>query len=111
MIGTSGPLIARRAVSTRTYRFLGAGIGLLIGGAIGAVVLMNGVDCLENLDKNQCAWIGAGIGGLGGAGTGALVGGLLFKTELWQEVRLDLLGVRNNSGAVPRVALGVSLAL
>ena len=108
------PLTALTSFETsqgrKSHTLLGAGIGFLVGGGIGALALMNDQDCLDIADQSACTALGAGIGGLGGAITGALLGGLVFKTERWRQVPLDLLRMSKNRGPALHLALGVSLA-
>lgn len=76
-------------VSRGTAVMRGVGRGVLIGGALGAVVgLALGEDCSDNeflcFDRSDTALLGGLVGAAAGAGVGALIG----SHERWQSATL-----------------------
>jgi hypothetical protein len=91
---------------------LGMGIGLFSGAGIGAAVLgYAGRDyCLgEETGWEQCAWLGAGLGGAAGLIMGTIAG-FVIRTDRWEEVALDQLRVSLVPKRDGRFALGLSVA-
>ena len=87
----------------------GAGIGVLVGGAVGAGIgyLTSSEGCGE-FERSFCAGVGAAVlGGAGlviGAGVGAAV-----KSDRWEEVPLDQLRVSFAPQRNGRFGLGLSV--
>ncbi|HEX9226357.1 MAG TPA: hypothetical protein VF885_06825 [Arthrobacter sp.] len=98
---------------TRSHRLVGAGVGFLAGGGVAlAVLYTGGSTSLCDRSANQDA-IGSAeclgltvLGGLAGAGLGAIVGGL-FRTERWDDVPLEQL--RITLGSLEGRRLGLTL--
>lgn len=100
---------------TRSHRLVGAGVGFLTGGGAALAVLHSGgstgpCDPSANQDamgSAECLGL-AVLGGLAGAGLGAIVGGF-FQSERWGDVPLERfhVGLRPPMGASLGVALRV----
>lgn len=108
--------ISRVEVSSgiRSYRLAGAGAGFLVGGGVAFALLHTGgstslCDRSANQDaigSGECIGLAA-LGGLVGAGLGAIIGGFV-RTERWQDVPLERLRVSLRPQAGSR--LGLALA-
>lgn len=100
---------------SRSRWLAGAGVGFVVGTA-GTYALLNQGGSTNPCDRsaNQdaigpAACVGlAAVGGVAGAGAGALIG-RLFRTERWQEVPVE--GLRVTLGPRPGVGLHVTVAL
>jgi hypothetical protein len=99
----------------RAHRLAAAGAGFLLGAGVTFVVLNSGGSTsLCNQSENQDAMnsgecLGlAALGGLAGAGLGAIIGGWI-RTERWEDVPLERLRV----SLTPRTGslLGLSVAV
>ena len=109
--------ISRVEVSrgTRSHRLLGAGIGFLAGGGVAAAVLYTGgstSSCDQSANQDamstgECIGLTA-LGGLAGAGLGAIVGGF-FRSERWDDVPLQQLRVSLGPRAGRRLGLGLQV--
>jgi hypothetical protein len=109
--------ISRLQVSrgTRSHRLAGAGIGFLAGGGVAAAVLYTGgstSQCDQSANQDamstgECIGLTA-LGGLAGAGLGAIVGGF-FRTERWEDVPLEQLRVSLGPLAGRRLGLALQL--
>lgn len=75
----------------QSHPWRGAGIGFLTGYAAGFLVWVAAVEgCYEGASTASCAAVlGGGIGSIAGTLIGAFVGGVLVKTDRWDEVTLD----------------------
>lgn len=99
----------------KSHALLGAGIGLLVGGGVAFAVLYTGgstglCDQSANqdaMDSGACIGLTA-LGGVAGAGLGAIIGGLI-PTERWQDIPLERLRVSLRPRAGGR--LGLALAV
>lgn len=101
---------------TRSHWMLGAGAGLAAG-TLGMVAVLNsggstascdGSANQDALSSGECLGLYA-LGGVGGAGLGALVGSLI-RTDRWRTVPLERLSVGpRTTAAGGGVAFGVSL--
>ena len=99
---------------TRSHRLAGAGAGLLVGGGVAFALLHTGgstslCDRSANQDaigSSECIGLAA-LGGLAGAGLGAIIGGFV-RSERWQDVPLERLRVSLRPQAGSR--LGMVLA-
>lgn len=97
---------------TRSHRLVGSLVGLVVGSGATYVVLHQGgstskCDRSANQDalsSRECFGLVA-LGGAVGAGTGAILGGLI-KSERWEEVALDRLRV---SVSPDRLRIGMLL--
>jgi hypothetical protein len=95
----------------RTYRWIGAGAGLVSGVGLSYLVLHSGgstslCDRSANQDAmsaRECLGVMA-LGGLAGAGLGALAGSLI-RTERWVGLPIGYLRIGLAPGASPRVAV------
>ncbi|MEJ2238758.1 MAG: hypothetical protein P8X82_10715 [Gemmatimonadales bacterium] len=78
----------------QSHPWRGAGIGFLTGYATGFLVWVAAAEgCYEGASTASCAAVlGGGVGAIAGTIIGAFVGGVLVKTDRWDEVPLD--GVR-----------------
>jgi hypothetical protein len=99
----------------RSHRLAGAGAGFLVGGAVAYALLNTGGStspCDQSANQDAIgsgACIGlAALGGVAGAGLGAIIGGFV-RTERWQDVPLERLRVSLRPQAGSR--LGVALAV
>lgn len=98
-----------RFAGRQGHPWRGAGIGALVGAAIGyGIYEAEGGDCLDPWSDATCIVLSGAAGGAAGAVLGALVGGLLWKTDKWEEVPLDQLRVRPMARR-DGVGIGVSL--
>jgi hypothetical protein len=90
----------------------GAGIGFLVGGAVGALIALTSFGCDEQCiigwGPGIAAFAGVLFGGLGGLVPGALIGGFT-KTDRWQEVPLDRVRVSFVPQRDGRFGLGASV--
>jgi len=79
----------------QSHPWRGAGIGFLTGYATGFLVWLAGVEgCYEGASTASCAAVlGGGTGAIIGTLIGAFVGGVLVKTDRWEEVPLGGLRV------------------
>jgi hypothetical protein len=84
----------------QSHPWRSAGIGFLTGYATGFLVWVAAAEgCYEGASTASCAAVlGGGMGAITGTLIGAFVGGVLVKTDRWDEVTLD--GVR--LGLIPR---------
>lgn len=97
----------------KPHTLLGAGIGFLVGGGVAVAVLFTGgssspCDQSANQDamnSGECIGLSA-LGGLAGAGLGAIVGGLI-RTERWQRIPFDRVRV----SLTPQAGMRLGLAL
>jgi hypothetical protein len=95
----------------RTHRLLGAGVGLIAGAGLtyfltrsgGSGSLCDRASNQDALSSSECLGVAA-LGGLAGAGLGALIGGLI-RTEGWRDIPLH--DVR--FGIVPHRGMGVGV--
>ena len=79
----------------RSYKFLGAGVGAVIGAGLtylilnsgGSTALCNQSENQDAMNSSECVGLYA-LGGLGGAGIGFLIGGMIHS-ERWQDVQLQ----------------------
>ncbi len=112
-------LVTRLDVSwgRTTNTGMGAGIGFLLGGVVGAVIGYGTYEecarpglfsCLGDVGPETLAFAGAVIGGFGGLVTGALIGSAI-ETDRWQEVQLDRLRVNLGPQRDGRFGLGASV--
>jgi hypothetical protein len=109
--------ISRLQVSrgTRAHRLAGAGVGFLVGGGVAAALLYTGgstspCDQSANQDamsSGECIGLTA-LGGLAGAGLGAIVGGF-FRSERWEDVPLEQLRVSLGPLAGRRLGLALQV--
>ena len=96
-LGTVSQLQVSRGY--RSHALVGAGAGFLIGAGVTYLVLNAGgstspCDQSANQDamsSGECLGLAA-LGGLGGAGLGALIGALV-RTERWQDVPIERLRI------------------
>ena len=102
------PLVTRLEVyaGQKSRRWVGAGIGAAVGGAVAAIIVGPGNTCNSQADVCPETWIAVGIS------SGALIGGFVggwWKADNWVEVPLDRLRVsvvptRNGFGIGARIA-------
>ncbi len=101
---------------TRSRWLAGAGIGFLIGASSTYVLLNRGgstnpCDPSANQDAigtGACVGLAA-LGGVAGAGLGALIG-KLFRSECWQDVPVQRVRVTLGLQAGGRLGVGITLA-
>jgi hypothetical protein len=99
----------------KSHTLLGAGIGFLVGGGVAVALLYTGgstslCDQSANQDamnSGECIGLTA-LGGLAGAGLGAIIGGFI-RTERWQGIPLKRLRVSLRPQSESR--LGLALAV
>jgi hypothetical protein len=91
----------------QSRRWVGAGIGAAVGGAIAAIIVGPGNTCSSQADVCPETWIAVGIS------SGALIGGLVggwWKADNWIKVPLDRLRMSVVPQRGGRFGLGVSIA-
>ncbi len=99
----------------KSHALFGAGIGLLVGGGVAAAVLYTGGStspCDQSANQDamasaECIGLTA-LGGVAGAGLGAIVGGLI-RTEGWQEIPLERLRVSLRPLAGARIGMALAV--
>ncbi len=96
----------------KTNTGMGAGIGFLVGGLVGARIGYASYEecsCLGGgVGPETLALVGAVIGGFGGLVTGALIG-LEIETDRWEEVPLDRVRVSLGPQRDGRFGFGASV--
>jgi hypothetical protein len=99
---------------TASHWLAGAAIGFLVGGTA-AFLFLNGGGSTSLCDQSanqdairlqECIGVAALVGGVPGAGLGALIGALV-RTERWHDVALDRLRV----GLTPQRLSGLRLSI
>ncbi len=101
----------------RSHRNAGAVVGFLVGGGTTLALLNTGgsksyCDRSANQDaisRGGCIGLTA-LGGLAGAGVGAIIGGF-FRTERWQNVPLERLRVTVGPQVGSKLGLGLAVSL
>jgi hypothetical protein len=95
----------------KSHTWLGVGIGSLVGVGVGIGIYQaaGGSSTCPAADPATCTLAVAGIGALGGALLGAVVGGSI-KTDKWEEVPLDHWRIGIAPTRHGRVGLGASLS-
>jgi hypothetical protein len=95
----------------RSYKWIGAVAGFVAGAGVSFVILHSGgstapCDRSANQDAmnaTECLGLVA-LGGLTGAGLGAIIGGVI-RTERWDQVPLESLRVGFESGPSPAIVI------
>jgi hypothetical protein len=101
---------ARVYIGTRRYTLFGAVGGALAGAALGAAAQVDEYNC----DASSDAFCSRGEAIAIGAGSGALIGGVVghfVKTERWQRVSIEALAPRSSAGPSRPRARGAAAGL